>query len=134
MDPGNGGIMRAATIVVAVLGTTLLSGCILSSGRSRGHVSSGVSVGVGLDYVYYPSYHAYYYEPGHEWFVRENSAWVRTSVRPASIVIHDDTPSVVVRVDGSEPHVRYADHSRQYPSDWKGKGPKGPPKGRGWRK
>jgi hypothetical protein len=127
--------MRAALLTIAVIGLAALPGCLLHhGGHSGGHVSGEVSVGVGLDYTYFPTYGAYYSESSGVWWVDDGGAWVSMSVRPARIVITNDTPWVVVNVRGDSPHVHYADHSRDYPSSWKGKGPKGPPPGRGWRK
>jgi hypothetical protein len=127
--------MRTALLAIAVLGLASLSGCHLHHrGHSGGHVSTDVSVGVGLDYTYFPTFGAYYHESSGHWWVDDGGSWVSLSVRPPRIVITDETPWVVVKVEGDSPHVRYSDHSRDYPSSWKGDGPKGPPPGRGWRK
>jgi len=125
--------MRAAIFVVSVLGSTAMSGCVFH-GRHSGHSSGEASVGVGLEYTYFPSHHAYYHETSGEWFVIEGDAWVSTTVRPVGLVITTDTPWVSVSVEGPSPYVRYEDHSTSYPSNWERKGPKGPPPGRGWRK
>ncbi len=132
--------MRVVNVVLAAVGTVALSGCIISDdpgrgrGHGRGHASGGVSVGISADFTYFPTYRAYFSESRGEWWVMGGGGWVSVGTRPAHIVITDDTPWVVVNVDGPDPQVRFTEHAHAHPADSHGKGPKGPPPGRGWRK
>lgn len=126
--------MRANLFVVAALAGAALPGCVFREGHRESRVSAGASIEIEHSYVYYPSYHAYFCDSTDEWWVLEGSVWARSRERPSRVVIHEQTPWVVVSVRGPEPHVQYQDHARSYPEDWNPGKSKGPPPGRGWRK
>jgi len=126
--------MNARMLVVATLAALALPGCLVRPGHVRGEVSVGATVEIDHPFVYFPSHQVYYSESTSEWWVMGGGGWVSTRVRPAGLVITADTPWVGVDVQGVLPQVRFEAVSREYPADWKAKGPKGPPPGRGWRK
>jgi hypothetical protein len=131
--------MHRTLLLTAIVGAVALSGCILERRNSGSHASGGsVTVGTSVEiehsYTYFPSHHAYHCDSCDDWWVIEAGVWTHRRERPRSIVIRDDTPWVVVDVRDAKPHLRHADHRRDYPDNWNPGKSKGPPPGRGWRK
>ena len=118
----------------AALAAVALTGCVLEGRRSTAHVSAGVSVRAEHNYTYFPSHDAYYCDSCDDWWVHDSGSWSHHAVRPPSIVIRDDTPWLVVNVRDGQPHLRNADHRRDFESHGREGKSKGPPPGRGWRK